>query len=265
MKKLLLFLLVFLMFECSQNFDFCTHASTSLTYYARVESPSTYFYSLPIKSDSYRLFEIPVSYFVILSDNENQSFYKAKYCDVEGFVLKENVTPVNETPNYPFALSSFRVFSKTSLYSSPEQESEIVCDLPILSNITTYYGINYGEELIPSSTNLWYFCAYMDNNVLNKGYVFSYYCDQFQKIQTNNEVVTPILGELEFNINDEKPNLSKNDLSPTTKAIIIISCVIPCVFILILLIKKKSSKGQKVKKFKRKPKQDYFEFNEDDI
>lgn len=265
MKTLLIFLSLFCTIFCSSSFDRAVLASTNLTYYAKVENPSTYFFSLPIKSDDYKLFEIPVSYFVVLYDHENANFYKAKYCDIDGYVLKESVTPIFEKPNYPFALSSFRVFSKTNMYVSPEKESEIVLEVNPLTNITTYYGISYGEELIPTSTDIWYYCSYYDNKSIKTGYIFSYYCDQFQKIQPNTELVTPITNNLEFEVKDNETEALKNDLSPTTKAIIIVSCVIPCVFVLILLIRKKSLNGQKVKKFSRKPKKDYFEFNEDDI
>lgn len=262
MRNLFLSLSLLLCFFNGVSVDY-SFAATNLTYYAKVDTPSTFMYSLPLKNENYKLFEIPLSYYVILYGDENQNFYKARYSGIEGYVLKDSITPVNEVPNYAFASTSFRIFSPTYLYSSTNKDAETLASLPALTTITTYYGEQKGEELIPSSTTTWYYCSYIDEEGIKSGYVFSYFCDQFQKIQTNTESFTPYQKELVFTIeNDSKISAG---LSSTAKAIIIIACVIPCLLILCLLLKKRPKNQTHQRKIIRKPKRDYYEFNEDDI
>lgn len=146
MKKILLILsLIFFVFcnvDTTKSF-----AATNITYYAKVENSSTYFYSLPIKNESYKLFEIPASYYVLLTGDENQNFYKAKYADVEGYVLKNSIIPVNEKPNYPFASSSFRIFSPTYLYSTTNLDGEKITPISSLSTVSIFYGELVGTSV----------------------------------------------------------------------------------------------------------------------
>lgn len=228
------------------------------TYYAKVND-GVYFYSSPIKGEQYKMFEIPSSYFVLLLGNANGDFYKAKYSNVEGFVMKTTVTPVEETPNYPYANTSFRIFTETNLYSEPNTNLSITT-LPALTDITTFYGKITGDELIPKSTDVWYYCRYKYNENYYTGYVFSYYCDLKNNIVENNELITPISGE----IFKEEETLPIQNSSTLTTVLIVICCVVPCLIVVLLLLKKKSSKPLSKKIIKR-PKRDYFEFNEDDI
>ena len=265
MKNFLINLLISFFFLTPNGQFLKSVASTNQTYYAKIENNSIYFYSLPIKGESYKLFEIPESYFVLLYGEENQSFYKAKYSDLDGYVLKESVAPIIETPNYPFAQSKFRVFSNTYIYSSPYADKEALTALPALSQITTYYGEKLGDELIPSSTNIWYYCSFVEDGLKQTGYVFSYYCDQFQEIQQNSELVTKLNEEPNFTASDDTITTGAG-LSGTAQAIIIIVCILPCLVILLLLLKKKAPSNSKHKPaLKRRRRKDYYEFSEDDI
>lgn len=262
MKQIILTIIIFLSLITYPTIKHPSLASTKQTFYAKADNPLTYFYTSPTKGDDYKLFEIPKSYFVLLYDNANEFFYKAKYCDIEGYVLKDSVTPVNESPNYPFANSTFRVFAGTNLYSSTQKESLIISNLSPLSSISTFYGQKHGEELIPNSTDIWYYCSYYEDGARKTGYIFSYYCDQFQPIQPNSEIVSPILGDIKFEAPD---TLTDSEvLSSTTKTLIAVSCIVPCLIILLLLLKKRTS-TKKEKKLLRKPRKDFYEFNEDDI
>ena len=265
MKRLLFVFSFFVLFQHSYFSTTVCVATTQESYYAKVEYDSVYFYSLPIKSESHQLFEIPASYYVLLTGNENQDFYKAKYSDIEGYVLKNSVQAINETPNYPYAMSSFRNFSLSSLSlkSQPTLNSEDVAIIPSGEYITTYYGKKIGEEIISDSTNIWYYCAYGYENQLNQGYFSAYYCDHFQKIIPNNEAYTPVTTE----IFKEEENIlsSPSQLSTTAKALIAVGCSIPCLIIILLLLRKKSNNNQKAPKIVRRPKRDFYEFNEDDI
>lgn len=246
--------LIFLSQACPQKASFADTES----YYAKVND-NVFFYSSPINNEQYKLFEIPSTYYVLLLGNGNQDFYRAKYSNIEGFVLKNSVVPINEQPNYPFANTSFRIFTETSLYSSPDSNSNIKV-LPALTEITTYYGEIEGEELLPKSTDIWFYCCYRVNDNYFTGYVFSYFCDQKTEIVPNTEVFTPLTKEIFV----EEEILSEPAKSSLTTVLIVICCVVPCLIIVFLLIKKKNPKSTPKRIIKR-PKHDYFEFNEDDI
>ena len=230
-------------------------------YYAKIETPSVYFYSSPVKSDKYRLFEIPDSYYVILKGSENEEFFCAKYADINGYVLKTSVQPINETPNFPFATSSFRVFTSTNLYSSPSTDSTILAPLN-LETITSFYGSVPGQELIPDSTNLWYYCAYNDGVSTQYGYVYSYFCDKFQKIQQNTEAYSKIEGEI-FKTNSTQEQTHQTEISTLGKILIFVGVSIPCLLILWLVLRKKSLREEKPKRLIRKPRKDFYEINDD--
>ena len=230
-------------------------------YYAKIETPSVYLYSSPVKSDKYRLFEIPDSYYVVLKGSENEDFFCAKYADINGYVLKTSVVPINETPNFPFANSSFRVFTSTNLYSSPSTDSSILSTLN-LETITSYYGTVPGQELIPDSTNLWYYCAYNDGELTRYGYIYSYFCDKFQKIQPNTESYTKIEDEI-FKANSAQEQSSLSEIPTLGKILIFVGISIPCLAILIIVLRKKSSREEKPKKLIRKPRKDFYEINDD--
>ena len=257
MKRLIFLSLLFLIFLSRTPVRETSYAD-SKSYYAKAND-NVYFYSSPIKSDKYKLFEVPSSYYVLLLGNGNQDFYRAKYSSIEGFVLKSSVIPVNEQPNYPFANTSFRIFTDTSLYSSPDSSSNIK-SLSALTEITTYYGKIEGQELLPKSTNIWYYCRYKVEENYYTGYVFSYYCDQLINIVPNTESYTPCMEEL---FKDDGHQITQTKSSLTT-VLIVICCVVPCLIIALLLVKKKNSKPVAKRTIKR-PKHDYFEFNEDDI
>lgn len=263
MKRLLLFLCVLFSGLSSLTTTPC-FASTSETYFAKVSFESVYFYSLPINSEAYQLFEIPSSYYVLLLDSENNDFYRAKYSNIEGYVLKNSVQPINETPNYPYAMSSFRVFSSTQLQSQPSISAESLTTLSPLEEITSFYGEKVGQELIPDSTNVWYYCSYLADGVLKYGYIFSYYCDHFQKILPNNELFTPVTTDI-F-VKEEPPIFnSSQGLTSTAKALIAVGCCVPCLIIILLLLKKRSIRPAPAKRTVKKPRRDFYEFNEDDI
>jgi len=230
-------------------------------YYAKIDSNNVYFYSSPVKNDENKLFEIPNSYYVILSASENSEYYSAKYADLTGYVLKSSVVPIKEIPNYPFASTSFRVFSSTNIYQSPSFNSEKLCDINLIK-INTYYGVISGEEAISDTTNLWYYCSYTKNEENYTGYVYSYFCDKFQTIEQNNEVYTPVDYEIFTNLD---ANYSTANLSILSKILIGLGVSIPCLIILIILLRKKSLHSEKPKRIIHRPRKDFYELSDDDI
>ena len=257
MKYLCLLFLTFL----SLNFDCKTLAlaDESLCYYAKVTSSSTYFYNTCNEED--KLFEIPTSYFVLLTDDANEEFYSAKYGNCLGFVKKTEVTPMNGTPINPYANKyNFRITSMSGLplLKKATFESEEILNIEFLEDNIFFYGNFQGQEFFPNSTDIWYYCSYTKNNKTEYGYVFSYYCDFINQVKANDEYFEEITGTLKFKIE----TISSSGLSDSVKALIILGVIIPvligCYFF--ITPRKKKDKPKIVRRHK-----DYYELNESDL
>lgn len=233
-------------FNCPFNFSACSsfqivHAKSNYTnyYYAKVESEKTYLYKSTLSlglENAY--FEIPNSYFVLLISNIDNLFYKVQYRDVVGFVLKEDVTPISETPTTPYLENiSFRVFSSDgiNLFATPTNEnSQVLTQVELLKDID-YYGLLQGQELIENRGNDWIYCKYTSENNTYYGYLYKGLCDDISPITLNTETFTPI--ENPFEDNDNSYMYSLLNLSSFAKIIIILLLLVPCIFIVFLMFK----------------------------
>lgn len=240
------------------------YADSRRTYYAKVQQSGVYMYSAPVEDMAYRMFEIPYSYFVLLNGDENNEFYSAKYDDVNGFVLKDSIIPMSGTPQQPYATSSFRVFSQVGLplYTSPTDTANYEITIPYEQIVSKAYGKISGKELLSNSTDKWFYCSFTQSGQKYSGYVFSYYCDNISIISENTEFFTEITEELNFS----PINSSETTLSDTGKVLISFAVIIPCLIILYLMLKPKAKTKEASKRIPlRRPKRDYYEFNEDDL
>lgn len=250
MKKIFC-LIIFLLIFIPINYDF-SFAENSQFYYAKIQNEG-YFYSSANSED--KLFQIPTSYFVLLTGEENSEFYRAEYKNKSGFVKKSEVTPMSGTPTSPYPNASFRIFAKEGLglYSSPSSNSSLLSTIPYLCDSVEFYGYMTGEEDIPNKSTQWIYC------LLNKefGYVYSVFCDSLPTIPKNEEsfdVLTP-----SFSVN----TLSQS--SPST-IWIIIGVGLPSLVVLFLLIKPSFNKTSILsRKTPRPHKRDYFEFDDSSL
>lgn len=241
---------------------------TETRYYAKVMEENIYLYSNPFDSSENLLFELPKSYFVILTGKAENDFYIAQYNGVIGYVKRDQVSPMNGTPQTPFAQSTFRVYDMDGLemFSIPSYSDEnFVTTVPYLSENLTYYGSITGQVAVPEKSGEWYYCAYSDGERSFRGYLYSVFCDKLTEIVENTESFPLITDEL-----FPEPSSSIGSLSPTAQVFIILAISLPCAFILYLLIRptlasKSGIKREKKGKFKRKGKCDYFEFDEKDL
>ncbi len=256
MKYILLLLL--------STFSFCfdfqpATASGDLSYYAKILSPGTYFYSTC--NDHDKLFELPTSYFVLLTDDAGEDFYSAKYGNCVGYVKKKEVSPMQGTPLKPYATSyNFRITSLSGLplFQEATFESEEITNIEFLEDKIYFYGNFQGQELFSNSTDIWYYCSYTKNNKTEYGYVFSYYCDFINEIKNNDEYFEEITGNLTFKID----SISSPAMSDTVTAIIVLAVIIPLLIGLYFFLtpNKKKTKNKVVRRHK-----DYYELNESDL
>lgn len=242
------------------KFDFLpANANGNLSYYAKILSPGIYFYSSC--NDDGKLFELPSSYFVLLTDDADENFYSAKYGNCVGYVKKKEVSPMQGTPLKPFATSyNFRITSLSGLplFKQATFESQEITNIEFLEDDVYFYGNFQGQELFSNSTDIWYYCSYTANNKTEYGYVFSYYCDFINDVKQNDEYFEEITGNLTFKIDSATPS----GMSDAIKAIIILAVIIPILIGIYFFItpNKKKTKNKVIKRHK-----DYYELNESDL
>ena len=280
MKKLTFFCLILLLLFC--NIGVGNVAFADNIYYGRALASGIYLYSTPeITTDkANRMFEIPVTYFVLLLGDENDLFYRAQYIDVYGFVLKSEVSCVQGTPAVPYVTNAtFRVFTPNgaNLRSSPYQTlgtTNLITSVPFLETNFMYYGVCEGEEAISYKGNIWYYCKYVFQNQELYGYIYSPLCDLVTNIVQNTEqfeYVTPNFSTPNTDVAGESPYLT---LSNPWQIIIIVLVCLPCLIIIYFLFKPTKIATQKVVKTStKKPKHkkkisklkhsDYYELDSD--
>lgn len=254
----------------------------SKTYYAQIEQGQVvYLYNEPIDSDTSKLFILPETYFVELLKNANDDFYYARYNDLYGYVLKNQVKPVKNIPINPFLINiNFRVFvpSGANMRSSPYNNGtlNLVYSVPFLDTNLMYYGTMLGEEAISKKGCIWYYCKYFYGNLTYTGYLYAPLCDELSVISPNTEIVEYI-----DNITFEDESITTSGevfkgLSSTATTFIVIAISMPCLLFIYLLFKptklaeesssstnSSSKKKRNKKKIKRLKNSDYFEFDDD--
>lgn len=251
----------------------------SQTFYAQIpKDKQVFFYSTPNAQEDSKLFVLPCTYFVELLKNANDTFFYAKYNDIYGYVLKNEVNAVKNVPTSPFLTNiNFRVFvpSGANLRSSPYNNGtlNLVYSIPFLDSNLMYYGKAYGEEAISKKGTLWYYCKYFTGNLTYVGYLYAPLCDELTKIDDNTELVEFLDN---FSFEDESITTSGEvfkGLSSTATTLIIIAISLPCLLFIYLLFKptrlaeesaneSKSRKRHK-SKIKRLKNSDYFELDDD--
>lgn len=259
-KNICAILAIFYLFILAFSSLTATISHAERQYYAKIMGNNVYFYSQPVENTEARLFAIPESYFVLLLGEENGEFYIARYDDVDGYVLKDEVVVMDGTPSKPYASSSFRIFALEGmgLYSSPYiNDLNILANVPYLADELVYYGDINGEA-IPDKSNIWYYCKY--NDIF--GYVYSVFCDSLQ-VDINNEI---------FNVVDVPIFSGQNSpsgLSPVAMTFIVIGVSLPCLVVIYLLIKPSFAKEKVLNNTHKIPKKkrhgDYYEFDESDL
>lgn len=258
MKYLILFLLFLLI--PTTNLETANSSSViSRSYYAKVLSSNVFLYASPDELNP--MFEIPSSYFVLLTDDANENFYNATYGNYTGYVKKEEVTAMQGSPQNPYAINhNIRITSMSGLPLMEKStfDSTSVLTLNFLENEISYYGKLTGQEYFPNSTDIWYYCSIYKNGKTTFGYLFSYYCDMPTSITNNQEYFEEITEKLIFKIT---PSHTVG-LSDTVKALIVLAIVIPLLLCIYFIMS--PHKKAKTKKILHR-KKDYYELNENDL
>lgn len=236
-------------------------ANNERDYFAKVQNVGTYLCSMP--SETSAIFEIPATYFVKVNSVVDD-YFKVTYQDIEGYVKKDAVKLMDGIPTMPFANATFKLFVPYAIYQQPDQTSISSSTIDTTSTLV-YYGTKIGQQ-VSSNNNLWYYCKWETNGVVERGYIFSGVTDYLTKISTNTETFEIVSEEVLI----ETPS-EFTELSTGTKVILIVAISVPSLLILYFLIKPSkivqiSKKRKSIQKENRKVKHgDYFEFDESQL
>ena len=213
-----------------------TVASTSKTSgYAQIITNDCYLLK-DAKQDS-KWFLLEQSYFVQVTEDFDNVFYKVKYLDFNGFVEKSKVNFVEEYPDTPFLSGiTFDIYSlgNVCMRSSPltiNNDSNILCTIPLNTKDILYYGKISGEEAIDGLGNIWYYSAYQDefNNVY-KGYIYAPLTSNLSNITTSDQIVTFV------DITGFTPIDTLLYLNLSTKNMLIVITALPCLAVVMLMV-----------------------------
>ena len=208
--------------------------------YALVKNNNCYLYKYivenPLFSNKYFLLE--KTYYVKVIENADENFYKVEYNDITGYVKKNEIEFVKETPENPFLENiTFDIYSGSSVELRNEPSTQggvgsIITTIPAGQKNLFYYGKIAGEESIKGLGNIWYYCSYtLSNGVSVKGYVYSPLTINLSAINENNEQLTTV------SVKNYVPINSLLYLNLSTKNIIIILLSIPSLFVVYLFVK----------------------------
>lgn len=257
LKKLLI--IFFSLIVTTSAFNFVPLVYAKSPHYAQIKNSSTYIYKSAELNESIsnKLCLVENSYFVKILNNFNDIFYKVEYNGITGYVKKENVTLINNTPNKPYPNDIYFNIKNTSCYfrSSPKIKDSInntICTIAAGTKNLRYIGKIIGEEAIDFNGTIWYLTEF--NGVL--GYVYSAYTTAITTIFENTEQVSLFTGY----------DYSKvNPLTNTTCIFVILVTLIPFLIILFLIYlprkKLNIESNSKIKQKTKIDKTDYYEEN----
>ena len=250
----------FFCFKC--NYLKISATSKYITYpYAKVLDNNVYLFKTNTSTfltNAY--FEIPKTYYVLVLNNIDETFYKVEYNGFVGFVLKNKVSVVSGTPQNPYLKNTtFRVYAQDGLnvMSSPFSSCnpQIVVTMPELPT-PTYIGKITADELVEGRGNTWYYCTYKQQNSENlqekvfSGYVYAGFCDNLTSFSDNPENLKENTNA--FYDNNQDYLYSLINLSPFLKMVILICVCLPSAILIFLLFSPyKIRKKLKLKKIKQ--------------
>ena len=240
MKKLITIVFVFAIifasiFVVKSTQSTMASAKPTTSGYAKVVTNDCYFLSLPDKNS--KVFLLEQSYFVFVTENFDDSFFKVKYLEFEGYVEKNKVCFVEEYPESPYLVGiTFDIYDlgNVCMRSSAEtlnNDKNILCTIPISTKNLTYFGKCIGEEAISGLGNVWYYAGFEDEyGNLFKGYIYSPLTRNLSAITNSSENLTLV------SITDYLPVSDLLYLNLSTKNMLIVITALPTLAVVILFV-----------------------------
>lgn len=277
-KRLCFFILCLTIFAiplCNIFFPSKTSYCQSSKQYARITKSNIAFYKQPYGSNDNILFYPEITYFVELLAPQQDSFFRVKYMDIEGYILASDLVFVSGEPQNPYPTNiGLKVLANggINLRSSPiasDGPFNILCSLSFLESNIKYIGKTFGEEYAPAMGDTWYYCTYISGQENITGYLYSVYCYPLADIARNTEelqiVDQPYFPDETTPTQTDQTDRISSLPMPVQILLIVVVCL-PCILIVYLLFKPThlsvDTGKNKKKKIKRLKKSDYYELED---
>jgi len=238
MKKIIILILLIgtFTFVLSASTPYMSVVAQNNSCFARIKYNNVLLYKTPTQNNDYSNVYclLEPTYFVEILKEENKLFFLVNYLDLTGFVQKNQVECIKETPVTPYPSNiTFNTtnYSNVVLRNKPviEEENSILVLEPNTSLL--YYGKIVGESATPSQGNVWYYCKYNTNENVVKGYVYSALTHNFKTIEENLEISTIS----EYGVLSEVNALLQ--INPKFHFLLIIITVLPSLVLIVLFFK----------------------------
>lgn len=180
---------------------------------------------------------IEKGYFVQILNEEN-NYYSVYYNGINGFVKKNDVKEIINTPNTPYP-SNIQIIigSDCNLRSSPTTNSNtnnIIATIKKDESNINFIGRIFSQEVIDFGGTVWYLIEYDGKT----GYIYNKYVKSITPIYENNE---------KANYKNSINSSSENPLTQTPSLIIVLILFLPSIFLIFLLyLPRKLKKPSKI-------------------
>ena len=247
MKKLSIILLLISISFCIYSPNYGVFAKPQ---YARIEKPTNIYRSSTISNTFENIYCIgEESYFVEIIQEIND-MYKVNYNNITGFVKKEDVKGITNSPSTPYPYNiKLNIGSNCNLRSTPTtatNTNNIISTIYANTTDIIFIGRASGEEAIDFGGKTWYYVCYQNNY----GYIYNNYVSSITPIYPSKENFTYYTAE---------PTNIINPITHAPSIIIIIILTLPLLGTLLLLYLPKKVKLSTSKKTKKhiKSKENY--------
>lgn len=174
------------------------------------------------------------TYFVkILSEFED--FYEVEYNEIIGYVKKNDVKEITNTPSTPYPYNiKLTLNSPCNLRKNPttKTSNNIITSLQMNESNFTFIGRVFADEAIDFGGSTWYLVKYNGEY----GYIYNKYVKSISPIYDNTENVV-YADKLSTNI--------QNPITSTPTIIIVLLLLLPCLLILAILYLPRKQKTKK--------------------
>ena len=186
------FILIFAFILCfTPIFSFGqTFANNDEESYARITDDEVFLYKILNEQNQPEniLFKLPKSYFVILKE-ETEDFFYVKFQDFCGYVQKDKLQRVYETPATPFPVDitfSINKIASAIVKDNPSVEGKNLGIIPSGKKVN-FVGEVQGDEAIVGLGNTWFFCSFEEDDQILTGYIYSALTENLSPIPENTE------------------------------------------------------------------------------
>lgn len=240
-KTFLLSIFVCLSFSLSPITQLTELPVVPVVPFGLITNNSTHIYSFT--GNTYEpITTLPYSYYCLLIDDTDPTYYKAVYMDIEGYIKKSDITLVDYEPVHKYALGTAIVtIDAPQIYLRQKPDTTQANIVSTINNLTTldYYGYLSGNAVISGGNTDWLFITYFDGTDTLFGYIHSSYATATAPEENSHEKVM-------YTPTPEPSTETINPLLDSTTNIIMIVCMcLPVVIIMSLLFRKNPDQKKK--------------------